>query len=100
MKIGLVETLDQIRRELSEAALAAQGADVQFPVGQVTLELQVGVTRSGEANAGVNVWVLGLGASGQYSKESVHTITVVLDPPVDAQGRPIKVAAAATARPA
>jgi len=98
-KIGLVEAIEEIRRELREAAVAAKDSDVLFPVGQVTLEFQVGVTRAGEAKAGVKVWVLELGASGEYSRESVHTVTVVLEPPVDAQGRPINVGSASAVRP-
>ncbi len=98
-QIGLVEAIAQVRRELAQAVTAGVDAGIQFPVGAVTLEFQVGVTRSVEASGGVKVWVLELGAAGEYAKETVHTLTVELQSPVDAQGRPIKVAARSDQRP-
>jgi hypothetical protein len=90
-QIELAETVAALRDELARAAVAAADADVQFPVGPVTVQFQVGITRSGGGKAGINFWVLGMEGTGSYDRESVHTVTVVLDPPVDAQGRRIKV---------
>ena len=43
-KIGLVEAIDALRSELAEAVEKAQGQEIQFPIGSVQLEFQVGVT--------------------------------------------------------
>ncbi len=91
-KIGLVETIEALRSELGAAVEKAQGQEIQFPIGSVQLEFQVGVTWDTEAKAGVKFWVLELGASGSYANESVQKVTLNLEAPVDAEGRPVKVA--------
>jgi hypothetical protein len=99
-QIGLVDVVQALRAELARASALAVGSDVQFPVGQVTLEFQVGVTRSAEASGGVRFWVLELGASAGLASESVQKVTIVLEPPVDAAGRPIKVGSGSAEKPA
>ena len=90
-KIGLVETIDALRSELAAAVEKAQGQEIQFPIGSVQLEFQVGVNWDTEAKAGVKFWVLELGASGSYANESVQKVTLNLEAPVDAEGRAVKV---------
>jgi len=90
-KIGLVETIDALRSELVAAVKKAQGQEIQFPIGSVQLEFQVGVTWDTEAKAGVRFWVLELGASGSYANESVQKVTLNLEAPVDLEGRAVKV---------
>jgi hypothetical protein len=90
-KIGLVETIDALRSELAAAVEKAQGQEIQFPIGSVQLEFQVGVTWDAEAKGGVRFWVLELGASGSYANESVQKVTLNLEAPVDAEGRAVKV---------
>jgi hypothetical protein len=92
VKIPLAQTIEAVRRELAESVRSAASKEIQFPVGDVTLEFQVGVTKSGEGSGGVNVWVFEVGASGSYSREHLQTVTITLGGPVDRQGRPIKVA--------
>lgn len=90
-KIDFVETIDALRSELSAAAERAQGQDIQFPIGSVQLELQVGVTWETEAKGGVKFWVLELEAGGSHSNESVQKVILNLESPVDSDGNPIKV---------
>src|SRR5437764_10076503 len=90
-KIGLVETIDALRSELAAAVEKAQGQAIQFPIGSVELEFQVGVTWDAEAKGGVKFWVLELGASGSYAHESVQKVTLKLEAPVDDEGRTVKV---------
>jgi len=90
-KIGLVETIDALRSELAAAVEKAQGQEIQFPIGSVQLEFQVGVTWDTGATGGVKFWVLELGASGSYANESVQKVTLNLEAPVDAEGRAVKV---------
>ena len=91
-KIGLVETIDALRSELAAAVEKAQGQKIQFPIGSVQLEFQVGVTWDAEAKGGVKFWVLELGASGSYANESVQKVTLNLEAPVNEQGELVKVA--------
>lgn len=99
-QIGLVDVVQALRSELARASTQAADADVRFPVGQITLEFQVGVTKSAEAQGGIRFWVLELGTSAGLATESVQKVTIVLEPPVDAYGRPIKVTSGETEKPA
>ncbi|SRR5258708_5297489 len=90
-KIGLAEVIDALRSELAVAVKKAQGQEIQFPIGSVQPEFQVGVTWDAEARAGVKFWVLELGASGNYANETVQKVTLSLEAPVDAEGRAVKV---------
>jgi hypothetical protein len=67
-------------------------ADIQFPVGTVTLEFQVGVKKTGEGSGKVKVWVLEAGAAGKIEHDQVQRVVVVLQSPVDPDGNPVKVA--------
>jgi hypothetical protein len=98
-EIGLTEAIAELRYELGKAMADAEDEAVRFPVGEVTLQFQVGVTKAAEGSGGVKFWVLGLTASGHYAKETVQTLTVVLGPPVDADGRAIKVQSRTMAKP-
>ena len=88
-KIGLVETIDALRSELAAAAEKAQGQEIQFPIGSVQLEFQVGVTWDAEAKGGVKFWVLELGVSGSYANESVQKVTLNLEAPVNELGESV-----------
>jgi hypothetical protein len=90
-KIGLGETIEALRLELAEAVKKAEGQEIQFPIGSVQLEFQIGVTWDAESTGGVKFWVLELGASGKYANESVQKVTLNLEAPVDINGEPVKV---------
>jgi Tfp pilus assembly PilM family ATPase len=90
-KIGLPETIEALRAELREAIRQGQDEAIQFPVAEVQLEFQVSVSREGSTDGKLKVWVVELSAAGAYTRESLHKITLTLDPPVDASGHPIKV---------
>jgi len=90
-KIPLAETIAALRAELIKATAMAEGEPIQFPVGSIQLEFQVGATWNADATGGVKFWVLELGASGSYANESVQKVTINLEAPVDAEGRVVKV---------
>ncbi len=90
-KVGLADAVDALRAELSEAMARARDQEIQFPVGEIQVEFQIGVTREAEGKAGLKVWVLELGGGGSYTRESVQKITVSLEPPVTADGQRVKV---------
>jgi Trypsin-co-occurring domain 2 len=89
--LELASTVAALRRELVDAVAAAQDEQILFPVGEITVELQVTVSRDAEASAGVRFWVVEVGAGGSLHREQVHRVTVTLAPPVDRAGEPVKV---------
>lgn len=91
-ELGLVEAIEQVREELRQAMAAGADAEVQFPVGQVTLEFQVGIKKTGEGSGKVKVWVLEAGTSGKIEHDAVQKVTVVLEAPIDDNGEPVRVA--------
>jgi hypothetical protein len=97
--IPLVETIEALRAQLSEAVSSGADQEIQFPVDGVELEFHVGVTRSVEGNGGVRFWVVELGASASYEVESIHKVSVHLGAPVDATGQTIKVQRTTSEKP-
>lgn len=98
--IGLADALESLREELASAQAKAAGADVQFPIETLTVELKVGVTWSAEGKAGFKVPFLGaeLGGGAGYDRETLQTITLVLGAPLDRDGQPVRVAQASQQR--
>ena len=98
--VGLDEALEGLRAQMASAHAKAAGTDLQFPVESLTVEFKVAVTRSSEGKAGFRVPVVGaeLGGSGSRASESVQTVTLVLGPPVDREGKAIKVASRTSER--
>ncbi len=90
-EIGLVEAIASLRAELADAVDEAENEDIQFPVAQIDLEFQVGVTRDVHGSGKLKFWVLELGASGGYEAETIQKITIGLGAPVGADGEPIKI---------
>ncbi len=90
--IGLAETIEALRTELAEAVAKAKGQDIQFPVGEVRLEFQVGVTKDAKATAGVKFWVVQLGGEAGYAAASIQKVSLTLEPPVDSSGQRVRVA--------
>ena len=90
--IGLADTIDALRYELAEAMSKAADAPIQFPIGQVQLEFQVGVTKDAKAKGGARFWVVQLGAEAGYAADSIQKVSITLEAPVDAHGERVLVA--------
>jgi hypothetical protein len=92
--IGLGSALEALRAELATARLKAAGTDLQFPIQAVTVELKAVVTKNRNGNAGFKVPFVNaeLGGSAGRGSERIQTVTLVLGPPVDQHGEPVKVA--------
>ena len=73
--IGLAELIKQLKAELLSFGPGTGEAPL-FYVKEVTLELQVTISKGG--NAGLKIQVIEAGA--EYKREDVHTITLTLDP--------------------
>ena len=92
--VTLADALEQLRSQLASAREKAAGTPVQFPIETLTVELKVGMTKSRDGKAGFTVPFVGVevGGSAGRSSETLQTVTLVLGPPVDQDGNPIKVA--------
>lgn len=97
--IGLPDAIEALRAELELAVGQAKDQDIQFPVKGIEIEFQVGVTRTGEGRAGLRFWVVELGGSLAHATESIQTLRVTLDQPVDRNGEPIRVTRSTHAKP-
>src|SRR5947209_16474641 len=94
--IGMAEALEMLRADVFRAQQSAASAEVQFPIQTLTVQLKVGLTKLADGKAGFKVPFVGaeIGVSAGLHQESTQTVTLVLGPPVDRQGQPVKVAQA------
>lgn len=92
--IDLADAIEVLRAEVMAAQLKSAGTEVQFPIQTLTIELKVGLTKMADGKAGFKVPFVGaeIGASASLHQNTAQTVTIVLGPPVDQEGRAIKVA--------
>ncbi|OHV34665.1 hypothetical protein CC117_20885 [Parafrankia colletiae] len=100
-RLSLANSVEALRREIlqAQADAAASGAPFYFPIKDVTIELQVGVTASVDSAASIRFWLIGLGAGGRYAQEEIQKITISLGSPVDAAGNPLPTKISAETHP-
>jgi hypothetical protein len=96
--IGLQEAIQAVRHELTAAMTAGADEDIRFRVKSVEMDFQVAVERAAEATGKVRFWVVDLGAGGNVSSASTHTVRVSLDP-VTATGGDVEVSDREPAKP-
>ncbi|MFD9319927.1 trypco2 family protein [Streptomyces sp. NPDC060053] len=97
--LGLAETIAALREELAEAVAAGSDADLRFGVGEVQLELSVGVTHQVTGTGRAKFWVLELGGDGQYRREEIQRVLITLEAPTDRTGQPVRVTRDSLAKP-
>ena len=97
-ELGLTEVVTALRDELQQAIVARQDQGLSFDVKEITIELQVGVTKTVGAETAVKFWVLELGASGEYESQTVQTVSLTLDP-IAAGGSRVKIASGSDVDP-
>jgi hypothetical protein len=78
--IGLSEVIEMVRSELDDAIKKGEGEKVRFRSQKVTLELEMGTSRSADGSGGVRLWVLDLGATGRIEQRRGHRVTIELEP--------------------
>jgi hypothetical protein len=76
--IPLADLIDAIRAELETAAVNARDQELQFEVEGVQLEVEVTTTGTREAEGGLKVWVLTIGASGSRANTASQKVTLNL----------------------
>jgi translation elongation factor EF-1beta len=82
-RIALSEMIEELRKELQIAVKAGEGEDIRFGVGELTLEVEVEMSKAGSASGGVKFWVAELGVEGEVSKTKTQKIVLTLKPPED-----------------
>ncbi len=87
-KVGLRETLEALRVELSKSILASEGEQIRFEVGDIELEVQFVVEQSKEGKGGLKFWVVEMGG-GVTNKDTItHRIKITLKP-IGKDGKPV-----------
>ncbi|CCH97826.1 trypco2 family protein [Microcystis aeruginosa] len=87
-KVGLRETLEALRVELSQSILASEGEQIRFEVGNIELEVQFVVEQSKEGKGGLKFWVVEMGG-GVTNKDTItHRIKIPLKP-IWKDGKPV-----------
>lgn len=83
--VELAVAINQVRQQLALAIEQGKESQVAFRAGPVELEFEVAFTASGGVEAGVQVWVVSVGAKGEASRTSTNRLKVTLTP-VDRTG--------------
>lgn len=76
--IPLADLIDAIRAELETAAITARNRSLQFEVKDVQLEVEVITTGTRQAEGGLKVWALTVGASGSRGHTATQKVTLTL----------------------
>jgi hypothetical protein len=94
--IPLADVIRELRRELLAAMKAGEGESLRFEVQDLEIEVQVVVTRGGEASAGggVKFWVLNAesNVSAKYESSRIQKLTLKLRPKTDDGGKTVDLA--------
>lgn len=80
MAVELAELIGQLRVELATAMRAGERADVQFELGDIELELTVGVDKEVKPGAKVKFWVVELGGDVKAASNATQRIKLTLAP--------------------
>jgi hypothetical protein len=78
--IPLSKAIEDLRSELLTAMSQGVGRELRFRLQPIDLELELGMTWNGEANAEVKFWVIGMGAKATYEKSTTHRLKLTLEP--------------------
>ena len=79
-EIGLKETIQALRQEISEAILVSEGKEIRFEAGEIELEFQVAIEKMKEGKGGIKFWVIGLDGGVANKNVTIHKIKIPLKP--------------------
>lgn len=85
MQIELVELIEQLRAELTEAVKSGGEKELQFALGAVDVELTVAVEKSGTTGTKFKFWVVEAGLDGKLGSTSTQKIKLTLEPQMRTQ---------------
>ncbi|CAM2064238.1 Trypco2 domain-containing protein [Sulfidibacter corallicola] len=83
--IPLSNMVQALRSELEKAIEKGANQNIRFGIRTIELELKVAVTHDTKAKGGFKFLVVDAGADYNYKKETIQTIKLVLEPPVDTE---------------
>ncbi|MBD0693560.1 trypco2 family protein [Streptomyces sp. CBMA123] len=89
---GLAEAIQQLRAELDAATAEGDGKRLRFELGQIELEFQVELKRTGSADGGLRWGIVSAGARGELAHGLGQRIKLVLQPTDTTTGRAAEVA--------
>lgn len=78
--VELASVIRDLREELAQTIVAAEGEALRFELGSIELELSVALERSGQAGAKVRFWVVESGADAAVRATSAQRISLTLRP--------------------
>jgi hypothetical protein len=87
MAVELAELISQLRSDLTAAMHAGEGADLQFELGPVELELTMAINKEAKPGARIRFWVVELGAEVSAASNSAQRIKLTLNPRRAGQSR-------------
>ncbi|MEU3560714.1 trypco2 family protein [Kitasatospora sp. NPDC006786] len=89
---GLAEAIQQLRAELDAATAEGDGKRLRFELGQIELEFDVELKRTGSVDGGLRWGIVSAGAKGELAHGSGQRIKLVLQPTDTTTGRAAEVA--------
>jgi Trypsin-co-occurring domain 2 len=81
--LDLADAVGLLRDQVAEAQQRAAGQPVRFALGEVTVELEVELERTGGLGGGLRWGVVSADARGERSRRSAHRVTVTMTPRLD-----------------
>ncbi|WP_326671465.1 MULTISPECIES: trypco2 family protein [unclassified Streptomyces] len=78
--LDLTDAVRLLRRQLTAAQREADGSDVRFRVGEVTVELAVQLTRTGSAGGSLRFGVVAVDGKRDRAQSTTHRIQLTLHP--------------------
>jgi hypothetical protein len=89
--IELASVIRDLREELEQAVVAAEGETLRFELGTIELELSVALERTGHAGAKVRFWVVESGADVTVNATSTQLVKLALRPTLQGSPNPLLV---------
>ena len=86
--IELASVIKDLREELEQAVVAAEGEALRFELGPIELEVSVALERSGHAGAKVRFWVVESSAGAAVDATRTQRVKLTLQPILAATNRP------------
>ncbi|WP_194908972.1 trypco2 family protein [Catenulispora rubra] len=78
--IELASVIRDLRVELEQAVVAADGAALRFELGPIELEVSVALEREAGSGTKVRFWVVQAGADGKIGTTNTQRVKLTLTP--------------------